>query len=235
MFALVSLAIAVDGSGDEPGFDPAPGVHVPSSAPGIDTIEVRSGPGVQAFSGRLRAGLRLEAQVRLGRFAGGLDVLAQDDGSNLVPRGSGWLGVAVVHRPRLKITPFVRGGRILQGGISIVARTRGGGIGGNDVTFDLSWGPAWATNRLINPSWEGPFDVLGSLPEAGVTLPLHPDASQQLRVGTMGGVPMVSWRFGKPYFVIESSLGVAPYGGVANFTVGSRWGRGQRARSRARR
>lgn len=225
MIALLSLAMAVEGSGDEPGFDPSPGLYVPSSAPGNNRVEARAGAAFASFKQRTLGGPRIEIQGRFDRFAGGVDLhMVGRNGEDLRPWLTAWVSVAAVDSPRLRVSPFVRGGELLQGGVSVVARTRGGGVGNQPVTFDAAWGPAFSVERLRNPSWQGPFDLLASLPEAGVTFPLHPNASQQLRGGLMGGFPTVTWRMATRHLVIESSLGISPLGGTANFGIGSRIG-----------
>jgi len=208
--ALLSIALADDVS---------PALFVPSTAPGDFEVEARVGPVVRSFGPQALLGTQAVAVARMERFAFGATGWVDDAGD---PGGAAWLGLAVVDQRRLRVQVFGEGGMYLRAGFSLVARTAGGGIGDRGYSFDLAWGPAWDTSRLVNGSWAGPLDLTRSLPEGGVSMALHPDGSQLLRLGFVGPIPMVTYRLdtrrtGKQGFVLEGSLGT-------NFAVGSQIG-----------
>jgi hypothetical protein len=205
--------------------DPAPAVFTPSSAPGDASIEARTGLRARVVFERGELAVGAELGARAGRWSvgGEFGTLGPESVRTV---GSGWLGVALIDRPRLRVGPWVRAGDVIQGGVSAVARTARGGIGGHGLTFDLTWGPAWSTERLLRPSWGGPLDVPASLPEGGVSMPLHPNGSQHLRVGLLGPMPVVSYRLEADWFTLESTLGGLPVvGGVFTLQAGARLAR----------
>ncbi len=219
--------------------DPAPSMYVPSTAPDRDhavVAEGQMGVGYRSFEADWDGGAWTRGTLQWGRVAGGFHV--QGIVGSAV-KTTGWLGVALIDAEHVRLQIHGVAGTQLGGGASVVARTARGGIGGHGYQFDLAWSPRWNTESLVEDSWAGPFDLLGSLPEAGVAMPVHPGGTQFLRVGLMGPNITVAYRLdltaNQPGgFVLESMLGGGPFGGVATVAVG--WGgaggKEQRVRSR---
>lgn len=203
--------------------DPMPTVFTPSSAPGdLSGVEVQARLAARGAWGPVEGTFGAVAHGRWGRLVLGGELLTAGEGYE-GPVGTGWVGVAVVDRPGVRVLPWIRGGTTLQAGVALVARTPGGGVGGHGIAVDLSWGPAWDTHRLVAPSWRGPFDPVASLPELGVTVPIHPRGTQHLRLGAVGPMPTVTWRGETLGLVVESSAGGLPgTGGVFTLAVGAR-------------
>lgn len=216
--------------------DPAPAMFVPSTAPERSRSVVAEGQMGMSYRTLRTAsdgGGWLRGTAQWGRLAGGFHLQGMD-GAAL--DASGWLGLAVIDSETVRLQVFGEAGTQLRAGASFVARTNRGGIGGHGYQFDLGWGPAWVTGELGRKSWSGPFDLLASLPEAGVAMPLHPRGTQFLRIGVLGPSLTATYRLDLTAnrhggFVLESMLGAGPLGGVATIAVG--WGGGpERRRAR---
>lgn len=202
--------------------DPVPSAFTPSSAPGdLSGVEVQVRLAARAAWGPAQGTFGPVLHGRWRRVVLGGEIVRAGEGDP--PLGTGWLGVAVVDRPGLRVLPWVRAGTTLQAGASLVARTPGGGVGDHGITVDVTWGPAWDVHRMVTPSWGGPFDPVASLPELGVTMPIHPRGTQFLRLGAVGPMPTVTWRGEALGVVVESTAGGLPgTGGVFTLAVGAR-------------
>ncbi|MEZ4321321.1 MAG: hypothetical protein R3F61_27845 [Myxococcota bacterium] len=219
IFALATFASAHDLS---------PAILIPSVSPGDPEGEARIGVAYSALRGAEYGGSHLQGTVRLDRVAFGVDV---GYGPAYPYGGSVWAGLALVDSRDVRLQVFAQAGGLLRPGVSFAAKTRRGGIGGQGYLFDLAWGPAFAVDRLVSESWAGPLDVLGSMPEGGVSMALHPAGTQFLRLGFVGSVPVASYRLDlrsarRSGFVLESTLGTNGVGGVVTISVG--WSAGPR-------
>lgn len=207
--------------------DPAPAMFVPSTAPdGEHTLvaEGQMGAGYRSFEADWDGGAWTRGSLQWGRLAGGYHLQGL---TGSAVKGTGWAGFALVDSDTVRLQVHGVVGTQLGGGASFVARTARGGIGGHGYQFDLAWSPTWNTEALLEDSWAPPFNLLESLPEAGVAMPLHPAGTQFLRIGLMGPNITMAYRLDLTAnrsggFVLESMLGGGPFGGIATVAIG--WG-----------
>lgn len=212
MLALVGLAWA---------HDAAPAIFMPSAAPGGTQGEVRAGAWLYASGANLGGpGIRAELRMKRFTFGGQISYIATEE-----PTGSAWVGVAPISTEHVRLQVFAEAGTFLRPGLSFAAKTGRGGVDGEGLLVDLSWGPAFSVEGLTQRTWSGPVDILRTYPEGGVSFALHPAGTQLLRVGFVGPMPAVSYRLDlrKPDrggFVLQSSLGTNFVGGLATITLG---------------